>query len=177
MEFLSTNMRYLCLLLAFLLVEFSRGAEEKTNPTPRVQPVVYDGKPLTDWIAEAKDTHRAGRYRAVVVLGNTGRDVKTAVPALIELLKDEDLWVRRFAASALGKFGPDAKIAVPALEELLGDKSAWVRQACAEALGRIGPEAKITIPALSSFYKEQNPWVRWTARDAVARIRPVADDS
>jgi HEAT repeat protein len=98
-----------------------------------------------------------------------GPEAKTAVPALTELLKDDDEWVRRAAAWALGKIGPEAKTATPALTELLRDK--WVRQTAASTLGNIGPEAKTAIPALTELLQDTDKDLGKTAAEALQKIK------
>ena len=63
----------------------------------------------------------------------------SAVPALIEALRDDDGGVRAGAAAALGEIGPAAAAAVPALTEALRDAKGEVRVRVAGALGEIGP--------------------------------------
>jgi HEAT repeat protein len=67
--------------------------------------------------------------------------VKTAVPALVEALKDENAQVRAGAASALGTIGPEAKVAVSSLTELVQDRDEIVRSEAAAALKKIDPDA------------------------------------
>ena len=43
----------------------------------------------------------------IVAIGNIGPEAKEAVPALIEMLKDENKEVRRLAASALDQIDPE----------------------------------------------------------------------
>ena len=62
---------------------------------------------------------------------------KTAVPALIQTLKDEDPKARWFAATVLRAIGPLTKDVVPALTEALKDKDADVRGAASWALEQI----------------------------------------
>ncbi|HIA67915.1 TPA: HEAT repeat domain-containing protein [Candidatus Poribacteria bacterium] len=69
------------------------------------------------------------------------------VPTLIQLLQDQNEWVRRNAAIALGNIG--MRNAVPALTQALQDEVVYVRYYTAEALGKIGtPEAINAMPAL-----------------------------
>ena len=77
-------------------------------------------------------------------------NAKQAVPALIQLLDDEDNNVRRLSAWVLGKIGPEAKQAVPALILALNDENKYVRRNSAWALGGIRSEAKQAVPALTS---------------------------
>jgi len=76
------------------------------------------------------------RKSAVEALGRIGD--ASAVPLLVECLKDEDM--RRNAAWALGKIaekGGDCSAAIPALIECLKDENAHVRAYAAVALGKI----------------------------------------
>jgi hypothetical protein len=66
-----------------------------------------------------------------------------ATPALTELLRDGDPYVRRYAADCLGDLGPVAKPAVPALLALYRDEGlpGSVRDTAAQALKQIDPQA------------------------------------
>src|SRR5205085_7783229 len=106
-------------------------------------------KPL---LAVLNDPNRSvsARAGAAGALGAIGPRAASAVPGLIEALKD-----RRETTSppanypqicvtaiwALGSMGLEAKVAVPALAELLRVPSPSVRQAVAEALTEFGPDA------------------------------------
>lgn len=94
------------------------------------------------------------RTSAAQALGQIGPEAKTAVPALAELLKDAESYVRSTAAGALGQIGPEAKGAVSGLIELLKDTESWVRSNALDTLGKIGPEAKPAVPALVKLLKE-----------------------
>jgi len=74
------------------------------------------------------------REDAVRILISIGED---AVPALIQVLKDDDRGVRYYAAYVLGNIRSED--AVPALIPLLQDQYEWVRVASAQALKKIGP--------------------------------------
>jgi HEAT repeat protein len=63
------------------------------------------------------------------------------VPALIKLLSDTNIFVRRRAARRLGDFGPNAQQAVPALVGMLNDQDEFARDAGTNALKAIDPEA------------------------------------
>jgi HEAT repeat protein len=89
------------------------------------------------------------------------------VEGLIKALKDEDLVVRRGAASALGKIR-DAR-AVEPLIQALKDKDSSVRWGAAVALGRIG-DARATEP-LNQALKDENSVVRSFAKEALRKIR------
>jgi HEAT repeat protein len=78
------------------------------------------------------------RANAAMALQQIGRDARTAVPALIARLRDDDWNVRQHAAKALGAIGPEAAAAIPALEKAAKDE--YLRSAANEALAQIqGP--------------------------------------
>ena len=64
-------------------------------------------------------------------------DSTTSVPALTELLKNENVGSRNSACIALAQIGPAAKAALPALRVALSDKSQEVRRFAARAIERI----------------------------------------
>ena len=113
----------------------------------------------------------AARGAAASALGGMGAEAKTAVPALTELLKDEDDQVRRAAASALGWIGTGAKTAIPALTELVKDRNGQVRYDAITALGKTGSQA---IPALTGFLKNEAYGDRDTAIRALGDTGPAA---
>src|SRR5262249_34964829 len=62
--------------------------------------------------------------------------VRSALPALVSAMKNENEWVRAKSAYALGMMGVDAKEAEPALVNALRDPSRRVRSKSARALNR-----------------------------------------
>jgi HEAT repeat protein len=80
------------------------------------------------------------RVKAVRLVPQEQEDAAQAVPALIEVLKDKSVNVRRSAAIKLGYFGEAAKQAIPALQAALHDRDARVREAAGVALSRIDPK-------------------------------------
>jgi HEAT repeat protein len=59
------------------------------------------------------------------------------VPALIEALKDDHLFVRLYAAEALGRIGAKAKAAIPPLTEAAMQSTGVLQEAAQTALSRI----------------------------------------
>ena len=133
--------------------------QEPASTSPSKEPA-FEGKALSHWIALGHDKDPENRMQAIVALRRLGL---AGIPALTELLKDDDLQVRRAAVMALDlmpesrggppfpngnpeartvKLSPEAKAAIPVLTELLKDKDEIVWQAAAESLARVGPEAK-----------------------------------
>jgi HEAT repeat protein len=78
------------------------------------------------------------RQRAVVALGEIGPAARTAVPALIGILKDSVNHLDEQAGEALVRIGPAA---VPALIEATKDESPQVRLLAAQSLTRIASGA------------------------------------
>lgn len=99
-----------------------------------------------DWIAKLKSPEPLTRMQAVHTLLERKGEAAQIVPALIEALQDENVYVRRDAARALGSFGSEAHSAVPALQAAQRDREASVRSAAAAALERIDPGLKTKTP-------------------------------
>ncbi|MCP4696678.1 MAG: HEAT repeat domain-containing protein [Gammaproteobacteria bacterium] len=101
------------------------------------------------------DKEEEVRKSAAYALGNIGPAAQVAMPALINILQDEDKIVRESAAKATGFmkklywFKPvkneefDFTDAVPALITALKDEAAAVRRTAATALGLIGRKSQI----------------------------------
>ena len=97
-------------------------------------------------------------------------DVSKSVPVLIELLSDENKYLRSATAITLGEIGPQAVSATSALVLALRDTCPDVRSEAAEALGRIGPGAKATLPNLRKALDDHERWVRFEAALAIWRL-------
>ncbi len=89
-----------------------------------------------------------------------GPVAKPAIPALINLLENQDQTIRETAAHSLGFIGVDARVAIPNLIKHLKDSDAKVRAASALALGHFKPFRAQIIPTLEE-----------SARDDVRRVR------
>ena len=96
-----------------------------------------------------------------------------AVPALVEVLQDEDEVSRRQAIHALGKIGEraDREFPVAVLVRAIKDDDAIVQLIALWSLLRIGPKAESTIPALTELLKEEDRFVRWAASVALKNIQ------
>lgn len=79
----------------------------------------------------------AERQEIQIILASLGPDAAPAIPALIELLADEDLETRRVAVLTLGKFGPLAKAALPRLMTM-NTKSQHVGATYSRQVGMFG---------------------------------------
>lgn len=101
---------------------------------------------VPDLIDALKDSNQDVRLAAAIALQWIGSEVKrTAVNALVGVLKEQDADLRGRAASALADSGPEARYALPALKKALKDPDERVRQAAASALKRIEPESPAKV--------------------------------
>ena len=94
-------------------------------------------------------------------------DLATSVPYWVERLCDEDVAVRRHAASRLQVLGSKAKTAIPALLGSLDDPDSQVRSSAAWAIAEVGSEA---LPHLLKAAKDPRPRVRAIAINALGRF-------
>lgn len=111
------------------------------------------------------------RKTAAYHLTEMGKDAKSAIPALIEYLKNEpSAGVRGEISKALGLMGPVAEPAVPAIIAFLqSEDGKYERTYAASALGDIGKRADIAVPALkTALESDEEPVVRQLAARALA---------
>ena len=99
-------------------------------------------------------------------------DIKSALPALIEALRDSEPHVRAWSAQAIGEIGPDAESAVPELIALLSNHDEGSRNSACIALRGIGPAAKAALPALRNSLSDSSKDVRRFAELAIKNIQP-----
>jgi HEAT repeat protein len=133
---------------------------------------------------------------AAMLLGEMGAAASPAVPALGELTRHKNEYVRAQAMYALGRIGPAAAPAVPALcqaleapenkaevsvrvktvhadgtsESRLLDRSVY--SFAVHALGDVGPGAKDAIPALLKF-RNKTIWFTYDRAAAEAAIKKI----
>lgn len=95
-----------------------------------------------------------------------------AMPALLQAMRDPE---NQRAAAVLGDAGRAnsdvSRVAVPELRKLLTDGDAVVRRRAAEALGRIGPSARAALPTLREAGQDADAGVRRTAAQALKTIK------
>ncbi len=98
------------------------------------------------YLAGLKNEDHDVRGYAAYLLGTMDPYVEEIILPLVEMLKDENGYVRRCAANALGGIGARGLVALPTLRQGLQDENENVRQAFREAIAKIegaeGEEAK-----------------------------------
>ena len=145
-----------------------------------------DAKPAEAGLAEAlRDPNTQVRTYAVSAVSHIGGST-LAIPALVELVPDEDFRIGDVAMQALAQIGAGAEDAAPALVERLSDGgaagvhatralvsigtekavvavcralssgSATARRRAAEVLAQIGPKAEDALPALKKLMDDEN---------------------
>jgi HEAT repeat protein len=107
-----------------------------------------------------------------------GRQAESAIPSLLDALKDGDACVRARAAMAIpfiltATDDPGADNVRIALTAALADRDPGARHAAAVALGMRQPYAKAVVPALIEATGDADPMIRaW----AVSTLRHALDD-
>jgi HEAT repeat protein len=146
---------------------------------------------------KSKSSTQGLRNHSREALERMGANAKGAVPVLIEMLKDDDPFLRTAADRILQKIGADAmpallkairdrdnegpdailgrlgataRPAIPELLKLLKDPDPLLRQRAARCLGLIGPEAREALPALREALQDRNFTVRMLAEQAVRTV-------
>ncbi|MCI0441631.1 HEAT repeat domain-containing protein [bacterium] len=139
-------------------------------------------------IAEATLVQGAGRslplLRQFLNRRNEDLHVKTfeiirrigppAIPLLVDLLRHEQVSIRRSAVDALIDLAPDTERIQPALRQALSDDDSMVAGDAARALGALGEKASPSVRALVMTLSHENPYVRIYAAEALASIGPKA---
>jgi HEAT repeat protein len=120
--------------------------------------------PIVEKLIDNNARVRLEAHDALVSIGSS------AVPTLIENLKNPDCNIRWRAAWVLGDMGAEASTAVGVLTEALQDEDAQVRMYAVLALGEIGIPAKSAVPALMAALQDKEEYVRIYAASALRRI-------
>ncbi|MYE77656.1 MAG: HEAT repeat domain-containing protein [Chloroflexi bacterium] len=136
----------------------------------RAEAVVYLGEQryapaVPTMIKLLREADPGTQYLAAKALGQIGDEAEAAVPALLEALRGDDMFLRAGVTGALIKIDYPA---VPGLIAALFDDSNAVKRAACKALGKIGnPRA---VPALTNALQDANAGVRRLAQEALERI-------
>ena len=149
-------------------------------------------KDVKKLVQKLKSKDAKERSDAASKLGVIGDEAKSAVPALIELNKDKDWFVRACAMHSLGEIvknlksqDPEVKATLKALLDALKDTKAPdndMFQVCKEILGSLGEiaeqedaaHAKVIVPAVLPFLKHKDPGVRGGAAETLGDCKEHA---
>jgi HEAT repeat protein len=123
---------------------------------------------VSESVKKLKSTETPVRRQGAQELSEAGAEAKGALEALITALaKDDDRFVRAYAARAIGNVGRDAgKKGREALEAALSDDAAGVRLAAMQSLTKMGPDA---IPALGKAVLSGTSDIKEQAVDALGK--------
>ncbi|MCE2473543.1 MAG: HEAT repeat domain-containing protein [Anaerolineae bacterium] len=146
--------------------ELQHGSDDQR----RADAIVYLGEkryaPSVPRLTElVRQSDPGTRYLAAKALGQIGDEAESAVPALLEALRDNDMFLRAGITGALIQIGYPA---VPGLTRALFDPSNAVKRAACKALGKIASER--AVQALIFSLNDRNAGVRKFAREALTRI-------
>jgi HEAT repeat protein len=100
----------------------------------------------------------------------SAHDHPTVAAFLIQLLKNEESFIRSDVADRLGQMRRSAKLVIPQLVLLLKDADPQVRRGAASGLGRIGKSAESTVPQLIPLLEDPDRWVRCSAAQTLGLI-------
>jgi HEAT repeat protein len=131
------------------------------------KPPAPDSVPVL--LKKIKGADRETRLQALMDLADHGPKAAAAVPALVQLLHDQDEDFRLNAALALGRIG---NAAIPALVEALADQDMDVRYHALSALGWAGPAARPAAPVVIKMFAQKDAGLRRKAAEALGRITP-----
>lgn len=153
-------------------------------------PATFGGRPLDYWLEQAESDARsvdldrlvealaeavAGeevsvKVRAADALAILGEGAKGAVPALLEVLSDEEPWVRSSASAALVAIGKEA---VPALTELFREQNGGPSVRAAFILGTLGAEARAAAPVIEAVMRTETPVMQARYAGILHQIDPA----
>lgn len=115
------------------------------------------------------------RWTAAELLGKIQPEAVSAIPALIEALKESDPHVRIVAVTSLGTMTSRPAEIVPALISMLNGPA---RLSAIRALSRFRHGASPAIkPLLELFQKDSDVEVRWNAARTLGKMGPVAKET
>lgn len=153
---------------------------DKKEPEKKEVPEDKDADPIGTLLRQVAQTivqrgfidplpeSRRASVEAIEASGALGAEF---IPQLLQLLKDNDEFVRLIAARALGKLAPRrADIVVPALAANLDDADLDARVAATRALGQYGGDAAAAVPAIAARLLRGDVEFRVAAMKAIEGI-------
>lgn len=115
----------------------------------------------------AIDSAQTEGDRAAVCQAAGRLKLRTAIPSIVNLLRDDRVVVRSNAIGALRDI--EARDQVAVLRPYMADPNALVRSVVAHALGRLGD--KEAVPGLKALLKDDAANVRWWAVHALGELK------
>jgi HEAT repeat protein len=109
------------------------------------------------------------RLFAIALLGQFGKEAKSAVPALIQAANDPNKAVRLKTITAIANIKSEAKSAVPELTQHLTTPDREIRLATINSLGKFGSDATAAVPMLAQALEDPDPAIR-TATATTLRL-------
>jgi len=97
-----------------------------------------------------------------------------AIPLLVDLLRHDEVSIRRGAISELIDLVPHTETIQPALRQALKDEDWTVAGDAARALGALGERAGPSVGALVNTLSHEDSYVRVYAAEALASVGPSA---
>jgi HEAT repeat protein len=165
------------------LVEMARAKDSRLERL--VQTVALNQRLIRARLWTDKERH-AWAVFGFQALGPVGVD---AVPALVGLLHDKDLYVQMTAADCLGNIGPAADAAIPVLLQFLNDTNRIIAGKMAGTLGRIHTRPALVVPVLREKLAAPNTMF-WrgivmqalssyggNAKEAISSLEPFLKDA
>ncbi len=158
--------------------DFSRMNIFKTVFALIISSTLVNANEVDDLIQALGNGDKAKRREAARSLSLLGAKAKSAVPALIKGLDDNEEQVFFWAATALAKIGPDAQEAVPELiKRLQRSKRRYKDQIhvrIVHALTQIGPAA---VPHLTEALNSDDNFIRYGSAVVLGNLGSDSEDA
>lgn len=110
-----------------------------------------------------------GLKRGIHRIGRIGPDAQAAAPALVQLLKHKDGFVKTHAALALARMQASPPEAVQAVVDGLKSTDPGIRSFAAAVLAEMGPQAADALSVLAESLKDRDGYVRLHAAEVLIR--------
>jgi len=133
----------------------------------------FAGRSKCEWLADLGSPKFLVKAKAhLALVYHEGGD--SAVPILIDGLKNGSAQVRAECADILGSYGGHAKAAIPSLVDALKDRAPEVKIRASDSLQKLVPDSKVAIPALAVLLKDHDIEVRLHAAGCLGGFGPDA---
>jgi HEAT repeat protein len=105
-------------------------------------------KQLLEWVRDGTEPRLAFQYEAIQALAAYGPDARSALPAIIRCLGEENPYTSWMAADALGRLGLEPELVVPSLTRSLQSPDPYLVRSAAKSLGAYGSASAMAVPLL-----------------------------